>query len=179
MDGASRLVAVAPLLGLLAVAAVIDVRTRRIPNWLSAAVAAGGLALSITGGGLVGPAAAALGLLVGFALLAASFALRLMGGGDVKLMAAVGAWLGPWGIFLAFVVASVVAMVLALAQCAATGRLRLLLSNAALVMVAARHLPQLGEEHLADTRRSMKSAGRPLPYAVSLLVATVVVLAFV
>ncbi len=173
-----RLLPLAPLLGLLLIAAAIDVRTRRIPNWLTAATAAGGVALALTGRGAVGPGGACLGLLAGFALLAVPFGLRLMGGGDVKLLAAVGAWLGPWGIFVAFLAASIAAMALAVAQCAATGRLRLLLANVALVAVAARHLPQLGEGHLQATARSMPSAGRPLPYAVSVMIGTLVAVAF-
>ena len=171
------LLTLAPLLGLLLLAAAIDVRTRRIPNWLTAATAAGGIALALAGCGAVGPGFSLLGVMVGLLLLAVPFGLRLMGGGDVKLLAAVGAWLGPWGILVAFLAATVAAMAFAITQCAASGRLKLLLANVALVAVAARHLPQLGEEHLRETTGTMRSAGRPLPYAVSILVGTLVAVA--
>ena len=43
----------------------------------------------------VGPLASATGLLTGFALSFALFAIGAMCGGDVKIMAGVGAWVGP------------------------------------------------------------------------------------
>ena len=41
------------------------------------------------------------GVVVGFAILFVPFAARWVGAGDVKLLAACGAWLGPYGAFLA------------------------------------------------------------------------------
>ncbi|WBY02597.1 A24 family peptidase [Ramlibacter tataouinensis] len=85
-----------PLIGLLGVAAVIDWRTMRIPNWLTVGGMAWGLfynaahATSI-GAGLM---ASAGGLATGLALLLPLYVLRVMGAGDVKLMAAVGAVVG-------------------------------------------------------------------------------------
>jgi prepilin peptidase CpaA len=78
----------------LAAAVVIDVRARRIPNWLTGAIAGAGFGLAAGGGGVT-PAQAALGLLVGLALLLPVHVLGAMGAGDVKLMAAVGSFLGP------------------------------------------------------------------------------------
>lgn len=79
----------------VAAAAIWDLRARRVPNALNGALLAGGLAgRAITGGveatllGLAG-AAAAIGLLL------VPFAIRWLGGGDVKFAAGIGAWLGP------------------------------------------------------------------------------------
>ena len=74
----------------LATAVVIDVRTRRIPNWLTGALAAGGFGMAF-GGGVVTPAQAALGLLTGLMLMMPGHIIGATGAGDVKLMAAVGA----------------------------------------------------------------------------------------
>lgn len=77
------------------VACVVDVRTRRIPNFLTFGAALGGLLIQILAGGLQGALAATGGWLVGTLLFLPFFLLRGMGGGDVKLLAGIGAWLGP------------------------------------------------------------------------------------
>jgi prepilin peptidase CpaA len=91
----------------LGVAAVIeDLRRRQVPNWLTAAGAAGGAACAAWGG-WHGLGIAAGGAAVGFLILLPFHWCGAMGGGDVKLMAAYGALLGPAGILLAAVFAAV------------------------------------------------------------------------
>ena len=85
----------APPLVLLGVAALSDARRRRIPNWLTASLALGGLATGAGRGGVEGALTAVAGLAVGLACLWLPWSLRLLGAGDVKLAAAAGAWLGP------------------------------------------------------------------------------------
>lgn len=84
------------LLGLLALACFIDVRSYKIPNWLTfggAALALGYSALAPFSGGH-GLSWSAGGLAVGLMIMLPAYALRVMGAGDVKLMAMVGAFLG-------------------------------------------------------------------------------------
>ena len=89
------------LLGLLAVlllvAAWLDIRSRTIPNGLNLAVALLAIPFWWTIGLPVWPDVAVhVGVAVGvFGLFAILFALGAMGGGDVKLVAAVALWL-PW-----------------------------------------------------------------------------------
>jgi prepilin peptidase CpaA len=91
----------------LGVAAVVeDLRRRRVPNWLTATGLAGGLGCAAWGG-WHGLGTAAAGTLVGFLILLPFHWCGAMGGGDVKLMAAYGALLGPSGILLAAVFAAV------------------------------------------------------------------------
>ena len=91
----------------LGVAAVVeDLRRRRVPNWLTAAGLAGGLG-GAAWGGWHGLGMAAAGTLVGFLILLPFHWWGAMGGGDVKLMAAYGALLGPSGILLAALFAAV------------------------------------------------------------------------
>lgn len=74
---------------------IADVKTRRIPNLLTFGAAVAALIVHVATGGMSGATQAVLGWLVGAALFFPLFALRGMGAGDVKLLAAVGAWLGP------------------------------------------------------------------------------------
>lgn len=74
-------------------AAVFDVRTRRIPNWLTFGLAAAGLiAAAIAGWHLFGNSL--LAFVAIFAAGAVVFSMHWLGGGDVKLLAAVAAWVG-------------------------------------------------------------------------------------
>jgi prepilin peptidase CpaA len=91
----------------LGVAAVVeDLGRRRVPNWLTAAGLAGGFGCAAWGG-WHGVGIAAAGAVVGFLILLPFHWCGAMGGGDVKLMAAYGALLGPAGILLAAVFAAV------------------------------------------------------------------------
>jgi prepilin peptidase CpaA len=87
--------AVIGALALCAAAVVWDVRTRRIPNLLTLGGALAGLALHTSTLGLPGVWHSFSGWLVGCALFFPFFALGGMGAGDVKFLAAMGAWLGP------------------------------------------------------------------------------------
>ena len=100
------------------VAVICDVRTRRIPNALTFGSAAAALAFSVADGGARGAGMATAGCLVGAAIFFPIFALRGMGAGDVKLLAALATWLGPlsavWlGIYTS-IAGGVVAVLLAL-----------------------------------------------------------------
>ncbi len=118
------------LLGLLvAVAAVIDIRFRRIPNWLVLAGAAAGLAWNLYSGGLSGLGRAAAGLGLGFVLYFPLFLLRALRGGDVKLLAAAGAIAGPGNIFLIFLLTSILGGIIAFFYALSRGRLRQTIFN--------------------------------------------------
>lgn len=84
------------VLGLtLLAAAYIDLRRHRIPNLLSVGAAVLGLCLQFGFYGLEGVAWGLGGYTLGLGLMLPSYATGFMGAGDVKLMAAVGAFLGP------------------------------------------------------------------------------------
>ena len=100
-------------LGLTA-AVVTDVRSRRIPNWLTGSIAGAGFGMAF-GGGTVTPLQAALGLLTGLVLMMPGHLIGATGAGDVKLMAAVGAVVGPDVALRAFLYSAVAGGVFALA----------------------------------------------------------------
>jgi prepilin peptidase CpaA len=72
-----------------------DVKTRRIPNYLTLGAALAGLAYNFMIRGFPGLADGFLGMLLGFAFLILPYIWGGMGAGDVKALAALGAWLGP------------------------------------------------------------------------------------
>lgn len=95
------------------VATVVDIRTRRIPNDLTATMAGIGVGLSATGISGVPLWASMLGFVVGLALMMPGHVLGATGAGDVKLMAAVGAIVGPAVVISAFLFTAIAGGVLA------------------------------------------------------------------
>lgn len=87
-----------PLGVCLLVAACWDVARRRVPNVVTAAAALSGLTVRIVdGGGWGGASGLAAGALV-IAILYRPWTMGGIGGGDVKLAAAVGVWVGLEGL---------------------------------------------------------------------------------
>ena len=82
-------------LAIVAVACVTDLKSRRIPNLLTLAGAAGAFGLFLARDGWHGLAWSAGGWAVGLVMFFPFFLLRGIGGGDIKLRAALGAWVGP------------------------------------------------------------------------------------
>lgn len=85
------------LCGFLISAVWMDHRRRRIPNRLSGALLIAALALHGIFAGLVGVGLAAAGALIGLGFFLVPYLMGGLAAGDVKLMAAVGAMLGPAG----------------------------------------------------------------------------------
>ena len=165
------------LLALLAAAVWHDVRTRRIPNAVVFPGALAALALHAllpAGDGLFATPAGSLGMLsalgglgLGLAFLLPMYALRLIGAGDVKLLAMVGAFVGAGQILSIAVVTLIAGGALALLVAAWQGSLRRVLGNA-WAMALHSGLSALGGSLAAPTG----GTGR-LPYAVAIAAATV------
>ena len=94
----------------LLVAAFTDIRRRQIDNWLNAAIALGAPAYWWAQGLMLWPdVAMQVGVaLLAFVVLAGLFALKVMGGGDVKLLAALVLWLPPLVFFTVLFLTSLV-----------------------------------------------------------------------
>jgi prepilin peptidase CpaA len=83
-----------------------DVRRRQVANGINLAGLSAGLLWHVWTGGAAGLGRSAEGAAVGFLVFLIFYAAGGMGGGDVKLMAAFGAMLGPHGILLAALLAA-------------------------------------------------------------------------
>ncbi len=91
-----------------------DLRTYRIPNYLTFSTALAGLVFQIAFYGLSGLGNGLLGLVLGFFLLFPVYLLGGMGAGDVKALAALGTWLGPGLTLMLFLYMAMAGGVLAL-----------------------------------------------------------------
>jgi prepilin peptidase CpaA len=121
MQGALSWFFIALLAAAMVVAAIGDWRTRTIPNWLNGAIAL--LAIPFwwsVGLGLWPGVALQIGLAAAvFGVFAIAFRFGAMGGGDVKMAAAVALWLPFAGVVKMLVIMSIAGGVLTLAMLAA------------------------------------------------------------
>jgi len=94
------------VLTLLVVASICDVRRREIPDWIAVAVLLAAIAAATLGVAGIRFWMVATGGVLGLAVGAAMFRFARFGGGDAKLLGAIGALLGPVGLlFLLFAMA--------------------------------------------------------------------------
>jgi prepilin peptidase CpaA len=121
----------APVIVLVAVATRADVRRRKIPNAITAPAVLLALAAHAAAGGAEGVRVSLAGMLLAGGLLLPGWLLGWMGAGDVKLMAAVGAWLAYPQAALALLAALAVGGVMALVTAARHGVLGRALGGAA------------------------------------------------
>lgn len=115
--GAAWLVSV-----VLVEAAVIDGKQLRVPNWLTFHLAAGGLAFWAWSAGWSALGWSFAGLVAGLLPLLLLNAIGGMGAGDVKLMAGVGAWVGPMMVLQAFLASAVVGGIIAVGMVVWSGQ---------------------------------------------------------
>jgi len=98
----SQRAVVPTVIAVLAIATYTDCRWRLIKNILTVPAIALGLLLHFLGSGWSGLTFGLLGLAAGFGLMMIPFVFGQMGGGDVKLMAALGSLLGAYAIMNVF-----------------------------------------------------------------------------
>lgn len=103
-----------PVMIALTVAVVTDMRSRRIPNWLVAPFLFGGLSASSWFHGWNGILHSIAGISLGFGVYLIPFLLGGMGAGDVKLCAAVGAWIWPQQLIVAIVITGLAGGIIAI-----------------------------------------------------------------
>jgi prepilin peptidase CpaA len=163
---------IVPILAIAAAACVTDVTTRRIPNVLTFGAVAGALLVRGVLFGTSGIIDASAGWLTGFILLFPLFFVRGLGAGDVKLVAALGAWFGPVDALWLALYTAVVGGVIGVGYSLARGYLGTALSNMRMI---GTHWAFSGFQPVPGM--TLDNAERPrLPYALPILLGTMVTL---
>lgn len=124
-----------PTLIVLAIATFTDLRSRRVPNWLVLPFLVAGVGVSTWLHGWHGLGQSLAGLALGALLLGVLCWMGGMGMGDVKLCAAIGAWIGPSQMALALVATGIAGGVMAVCWAIAGGFLGELLHGTGSLLV--------------------------------------------
>jgi prepilin peptidase CpaA len=171
MDGTS----VGILAILLLVAAWLDIKNHRIPNLLVMAGMVAGIFLHARQDGWHGLAFGAAGIAVGLAVLLPFYVMRILGAGDVKLMAMVGGFLGSWDVLGALLATFLAGGVLALAAALRAKAMIRLIQN--LKLMALGSMVRISEGRAPTVDDLPESVGK-LPYAVAIATGTLGYLAW-
>lgn len=146
----------------------IDLRTRRIPNWLTLGILVAALVLKVSGG--LGPlASGAIGAALGLALAVVLFGLGAVGGGDGKLLIGVGAFFGYERFVGALLLIAVLGGLLGVLEAVRRGVILPAVLNAGGMIRRWLTLGRSGE------RRSLESPGAvTVPYGVAIATGSIV-----
>jgi prepilin peptidase CpaA len=154
-------------------ACVTDLRTRRIPNILTFGAASTAVVFHLVVHGVSGLFTALGGCAMGLLLFLPLHALRGLGAGDVKLLAALGAWLGPIATVWIALWGMAAGGVLALCVAAGYGYLRTAFSNIWRLLM---HWRVMGLSPLPAVSLDATTAAPRLAYAVPVTIGLMVTL---
>jgi len=153
---------------LMLAAAWTDVRSRRIPNVLTLSGFGVALALRLTAGpgaGIEG----VIGAILAFVLCLPFFVLGVLGGGDAKLLMALGAFMGPRDLLLAMLLIASIGGIIGAVDAMRKGILLPVLYNCGDII---KHWVTLGRR---GTPRSLATSGAlAVPYGVAIAVGSLV-----
>jgi prepilin peptidase CpaA len=151
-----------PTIALVTAATVSDLRSRRIPNRLVAPFLVLGLVASAVAHGWSGVWQSLLGVLLAAGIQGVPCYLGWMGMGDLKLCAAIGAWIGPSQLIVALVMTALAGGILGVVWAAAGGFLLEAFLGAAGLMFRRRKRMTLDNP-----------AARTMPYAPAIALGTI------
>lgn len=159
-----------PTVAVLTIATWTDMYSRRIPNWLVLPFMAAGMAVSGWMYGWHGVLQSLEGLALGAVLFGLLHAMGGMGMGDVKLAAAIGAWVGPGQLMLALVLTGLVGGLMAVAWALAGGFMGELFQGSGELLLGWRKRGTLAhpEMQLANPK------ARKMPYAPAIAIGTLI-----
>jgi len=154
-----------PTAAVLVVATFTDVRSRRIPNWLVAPFLLAGIAVAGWFHGWHGVGSSLAGAGLGLLIYGVLFWMGGMGAGDVKLCAAIGAWIGPGQLLISLIFTGLAGGAMALAWALIGGFVRDLFLHTGDILFGSK---ERGEVVLSNPLR------RKLPYAPAIAVGTLI-----
>jgi prepilin peptidase CpaA len=150
------------------IAAWTDIRSRRIPNWLTVPALAVGIIANTVFLGWNGLKTSLLGALVGLGLLLPFVLLRSLGAGDWKLAGALGAFTGPGALIDLLIGSIFVAGIMAVIFIIYKRRVRQTLKNIGHILVSLVTFRLPGARVSLDNPDSLK-----IPYGVALALTAV------
>jgi prepilin peptidase CpaA len=153
----------------LLTAAVTDLRSQRIPNWLTFPAFLLGLAYHAGQQGMQGVFFSLEGAAAGIALLLVPYLMGGMGAGDAKLMGAVGSLLGPKMVLTAFLFTAIVGGAYAILVLAQKKLLRDFLSRCRAILTLA-----VLTRRLPDLPATKAPACPPLRYGLAIALGTLI-----
>lgn len=155
-----------PTVAVLAVATFTDLHSRRIPNWLVIPFFGIGVAVAIWLHGWHGLGQSLSGAGLGLLLFGILFFMGGMGAGDVKLCAAIGAWIGPHQLLIALVMTGLAGGLMALGWAVWGGFLKELFQHTGELAFGSEQ--ERGEAVLTNPKR------RKMPYAPAIAIGTLI-----
>jgi prepilin peptidase CpaA len=159
-----------PTLAVLGVATFTDLRSRRIPNWLVLPFLLTGIVVSVWTQGWSGLGQSLGGALLGLVIYGVLFWMGGMGAGDVKLCAAIGAWVGPQQLILALVITGMAGGVMVFCWALFGGFLKELLTGASDLAFGWK-----GRGSVCDPAMSITNPlKRKMPYAPAMAIGTLI-----
>lgn len=156
---------------MLVEAAIIDGRKLKVPNWLTYHLAFTGLGFAAWSGGSEGLTWSAIGAAAGLLCLLPLYAIGGMGAGDVKLMAGVGAWMGPTITLWAFSASTVAGALMAVVMVLRSGEV---IKHLAMSRRIVHEVLTLKDPvRLAQVAAARKPTMMMLPYAIPIAVGSI------
>jgi prepilin peptidase CpaA len=154
-----------PTAVVLVIATFTDVRNRRIPNWLVLPFLVLGIVVSGLLHGWHGVGSSLAGAALGFFIYGFLFWMGGMGAGDVKLCAAIGAWIGPGQLLISLVFTGLAGGAMVLIWALSAGFFKELFLHTADLAFGSK---ERGEVTLSNPLR------RKMPYAPAIAVGTLI-----
>ena len=158
-----------PVLVLVVLATVTDLRSRRIPNWLTLPWLAAGVIVNCSFAGLAGLGRSFGGLALAVLLLGGLCWFHTLGMGDLKLCAAAGAWIGPSSLMFALLITAMAGGLIAVGYACWKGRLGSVLDATANVLARSPIL----REGQAARRGIFNPQALTIPYAPAIAIGVV------
>lgn len=165
-------------------ATVSDLKYYKIYNALTLPLLSAGLLFHLLSSGLGGLGQSTVGMLFGFGLLFVPYLIGVIGGGDVKMLAAIGAWLGLESTAVVAGIACTAAALYSLVLLAKQGRLRDSWTGLQMALVRFNSLAgQLGcederEDFKSQVRESVTTRRRAIPFSIMFAFGVIAVAGF-
>ncbi len=152
----------------------IDYKEKKVPNYLNLIIAISGIIVQSLFFASSGVLWSFEGLALGLGLLIIPWAMYMMGAGDVKLLAGIGAWIGPGAVLWSFVIGAIIGACVSILMIARKNRWSVAAENFHLATIKCTN-PKLAFSDLGSVK-SLGDKAQLIPYGVPLTAGTLIVI---